>query len=210
MLFYSEPSHKTRHHPRPSFLNGYYPSLKRDRRQWDEATRREIVYGEMSVLTDGAFTLCGSRADLPPQAGLLVQTFSITCDTLSLLCEEVYKAVRAVGMAAVRRGILMVAVSEAATNVVGRRGSCIARIGFRAGAASPATFQVWLTSPTRDIGAVDPTRSNTPTPSPHSSQAQLLGETFEAVRAVDNLWLLSGEAGTTIVMEQAAHHATRQ
>ena len=154
---------------------------------------RDVLRG----VTEGKLRLCDSEADLPPPLAPEGEPVALSAPTLAHLRHRVVAVTQARGFAAERRFDLLTAVGEAGMNAVvhGHNGQAHVRV-----AGDGGTVQVWL----RDQGtgiAVD--FLHRATLERGFTTAGTLGHGFwMMLHTCDRVYLLTGPAGTTVVLEQ--------
>jgi len=164
-----------------------------------EQTRRRILLRDMLVsLTEGRLHLCQSSDDLPAPLTPEPSTFTVlTSESLRTFRAGVSEAAKALEMVPERRFDLESASGEASMNAVVHAGGGEGRVYA---SAEAGTVQVWVS----DRGKGIPEESlHRATLERGYTTAGTLGHGFWMIlRTVDRCWLLTGETGTTVVLEQ--------
>lgn len=164
-----------------------------------EAGRREhlFVRDVLASVTEGKLRLCASAEDLPAAAHQVGETIALTPETglyaLRRLAESVAVAA---GHSTARQNDLMIAASEAGMNAIVHAGGGTGRVAVNA----HGTVQVQIS----DCGGGIPLE-NLPRATLErgfSTKATLGYGLKMLLETVDRLFLLTGPAGTTLVMEQ--------
>jgi PAS domain S-box-containing protein len=158
---------------------------------------RDVLYS----VTEGKLRLCNLPTDLPSPLPAAPdgsgQHIALDAAALSQLRHQVDVAAAGAGLPTARRGDLLMAVGEAAMNAVVHGGG---GVGHVRADPTQGTVQVWI----EDAGAgIDLQELPRATLERGYSSGGSLGFGFGMMlRTCDRIWLLTGPAGTTIVLEQ--------
>lgn len=162
-----------------------------------ELRQRTLLRDVLASVTDGKLRLCGSPADLPEHLPQIGEPFSLSGETLRIFRRRITEAARTAELNTARLNDLLTASSEAAMNAVVHAGGGIAIIE-----ADTATgiVQVWV----KDEGAgIDMSRLPRATLDRGYTTAGTLGHGFKMLLdTADDVWLLTGAEGTTVVLRQ--------
>ncbi len=171
----------------------------RDVSAQQKAARREqaFVRDVLASVTDGRLWVCASAADLPPAGHAVGEAIALTPDgglyALRRLAESVAAAA---GHSAARQNDLMIAASEAGMNAIVHAGGGSGQVSVNAS----GTVQVRIV----DYGG-GITLENLPRAmlARGFSTKATLGQGLKMLmETIDRLFLLTGPAGTTLVLEQ--------
>ncbi len=158
--------------------------------------RQDFMRDVLVSVTDGKLNLCDTSALLPVPLMPLGQPIPLRKETLALLRRKTDEAAAACRMPDERRADLMTAVSECAMNAVVHAGGGVGQVC----ADKDGTVQVWVEDKGTGIAMEHLPQA---TFQKGFTTAGTLGFGFKMMlQAADRLWLLTGPAGTTIVMEQ--------
>ena len=172
--------------------------VRMERRLQAEYTKQRVFLRDVLLsVTGGRLRLCDSPADLPAPLLLAFGPIPLTTDGgLSGLRWAAKRAALALGMADDRWQDLITAASEAAMNAVVHAGGGIGRVC----ADEASTVQVWVEDQGRGIDMEALPRAAL---AKGYTTAGSLGHGMKMMlEATDRVWLLTGSAGTTVVMEQ--------
>jgi anti-sigma regulatory factor (Ser/Thr protein kinase) len=176
-------------------------ALERERlaleRERDASDRQRLVLREvLASVTDNRLRLCDDQADLPPILKPIGNPVILSAVDVRTLREDARKAALDADFSLERCFDLMTAVSEAAMNAVVHAGGGEGRVSVDA----EATVQVRV----QDLGSgIAVERLPKATLLRGHSTAGTLGHGFWLIlNTVDRLWLLTGDTGTTVVLEQ--------
>lgn len=160
----------------------------------NEARQGAFLRDVLASVTEGKLRLCQDAAELPAAASP-AETVTLAAPSVAVVRHAACEAAAAQGLTPERASDLETAVSEAATNAVRHAGGGAARVCAAAG-----TVQVWV----EDRGAgIALQRLPRATLERGFTTAGTLGHGFWfMLHTVDRVWLLTGETGTTIVLEQ--------
>lgn len=170
-------------------------AVERDR---EEARRRALLRDMLLSLTEGRLRLCWSESELPaPLPERQGHPFVLTPETLREFRWGVTEIAQELEMPIERRFDLETAVGEAAMNAVVHAGG-----GEGTVYADPerGAIQIWVTDHGEGIAEESLHRA---TLERGFTTAGSLGHGFWMIlKTVDRIWLLTGPAGTSVVLEQ--------
>jgi len=162
--------------------------------------QRAFMRDILSSVTEGKLTLCDSLADLPPPLPVAEKPLTLTHQTLSALRLAVRTVLKAECFSDERVEDLMTAVGEAAMNAIVHAGGGVGKIFTDTQACK---VQVWVQD---EGGGISVDRLPRATLQRGYTTAGTLGYGFKMMlQTADRVWLLTGAAGTTIVIEQQQH-----
>jgi CheY-like chemotaxis protein len=174
---------------------------RRERRRAEAALRehkeRERVFlrDVMYSVTEGRFRLCDDRSELPPRLGCDQAALPLSPETLQELRLRTEAAEKAACFPEERQGLLMTAAGEAAMNAIVHAGGGTAWVG----ANGRGTVQVWIEDTGNGINLEQLPRA---TLQAGFTTAGTMGVGFWLVlQTCDRIFLLTGPAGTIIVLE---------
>lgn len=170
-------------------------AIERDR----EEVRRRILLRDMLLsLTEGKLRLCWSATELPaPLSERQGEPVPLTSESLRPFRWSVTEVTKSLGMPIERRFDLETAVGEAAMNAVVHAGG---GEGMVYADSESGTVQVWVRDQGHGIAEESLHRA---TLERGFTTAGSLGHGFWMVlKTVDRIYLLTGEGGTTVVLEQ--------
>lgn len=173
------------------------------RREAEEALRqvgtrqRAMLRDVFASVTEGKFSLCMTRADLPPLLTRFADPVPLSCTGgIRELRQQSISACQAAGIPDVRLHDLETAVGEAAMNAVVHSDTGLGRVFLH----ERGTVQVWVEDEGEGIAVADLPNA---TLRRGYSTAGTMGHGFKMIlSAVDRVHLLTGGAGTTVVIEQ--------
>lgn len=159
--------------------------------------QRVFLRDVLASVTGGRLHLCETHADLPPALNSAGDMIPLTpMDGLCALRQTAKEAALAQGFAGDRWQDLLTAVGEAAMNAAVHAGGGQGRV-YTGG---QGTVQVWIEDQGRGIDVDDLPRAAL---SKGYTTAGSLGHGMKMMlESTDRLWLLTGPAGTTVVIEQ--------
>ena len=159
--------------------------------------QRVFLRDVLASVTGGRLHLCDSRADLPLPLAQSYGTVSLSPHGgLSELRRQTREAAQAQGLADDRWQDLLTAVGEAAMNAAVHAGGGEGRVYT----GQDGTVQVWIEDQGRGIDVEDLPRAAF---SKGYTTAGSLGHGMKMMlESADRIWLLTGFAGTTVVIEQ--------
>ena len=164
-----------------------------------EAHQRDFLRDVLASVTEGRLRLCDSADDLPARlhnaAGAPI---GLTKPTLRAVRHLTTRAAQAAGLDQDRTDDLVTAVGEAIMNAVVHGNGGVAEVRADPDAGR---VQVWVED--RGTG-IEVSRLPEATLRPGYTTAGTLGHGFKMMlQTVDNIWLLTGPTGTTVVLEQS-------
>jgi PAS domain S-box-containing protein len=182
--------------------------IAEEREQLREYARAvEIREKEKSFLRDVLLSvtnrqlyLCGSADDLPPHGARYGTSVSVTEDTMSRLRRLSLKGAQSEGFGAERIQDLVTAVGEAAMNAVVHGGGGEGTVCIVGSGSGAATIQVWIEDKGKGMTLEHIPRATLL--KGHSTAGSLGHGFFLMLQTVDRVWLLTGTAGTTVVLEK--------
>ena len=165
--------------------------------QAEARKQRAFLRDVLASVTGGRLLLCDTPADLPARLPLSGPPVPLTrTGGMSELRRAAKEAALAEGFAADRWQDLLTAVGEAAMNAAVHGGGGVGRVCT----GRDGIVQVWVEDRGRGIEVEDLPRA---TLSKGYTTAGSLGHGMKMMlETVDRLWLLTGPAGTTAVIEQ--------
>jgi len=165
--------------------------------QAEHQKQRVFLRDVLASVTGGRLRLCDSRADLPAPLVEKCEVVPISAtEGVSKLRRVTRQKALAHGLADDRWQDLLTAVSEAAMNAAVHAGGGEGRVC----AGRDGTIQVWVEDRGRGIEVEDLPRAAL---SKGYTTVGSLGHGMKMMlESTDRLWLLTGPAGTTVVMEQ--------
>ena len=170
-------------------------ALLSEKRQAAER-QQQLLRDVLASVTDNRLHLCNSRAELPPCLMPVGEPVSLSADDLRTLRERVCETVLRAGFSDERCYDLMTAASEAAMNAVVHGGGGEGRVCVKA----DDTVQVWVEDRGRGIAMDQLPRAALERG--HSTAGTLGHGFWLMLKTADRLWLVTGETGTTVVLEQ--------
>jgi PAS domain S-box-containing protein len=165
-------------------------------REKEKAFLRDVL---LSV-TNRKLYLCGSAGDLPPHGDQYGTVVSVTEDTMSRLRRLSLKGAQSERFDTERIQDLITAVGEAAMNAVVHGGGGEGKVCLVGSGSGAATVQVWIEDKGEGI-----TLEHIPKATllkGHSTAGSLGHGFFLMLQTVDRVWLLTGSAGTIVVLEK--------
>ena len=173
---------------------------QRQRDQWlrEAAERQRRFLREMLAgVTEGRLRLCDTESDLPAPLPPACDPVELSKPTLRLLRAQVGGVAEAMPLAEERRHDLILAVGEAGMNAVVHAGGGRGRV--HADCAS-GTVQVWIRD--QGTGIQEESLHRATLEKGFSTGGSLGHGFFLMLQTADAVWLLTGPAGTTVVLEQ--------
>jgi anti-sigma regulatory factor (Ser/Thr protein kinase) len=162
-----------------------------------EERQRTLLKDVLGSVTEGRLRLCESAADLPKALPAVGEPISLSVRTLCRLRGRALMAAESAGLDSARSNDLVTAASEAGMNAVVHAGGGTAMVGMDAAAG---TVQIRVEDAGGGISTSHLPRA---TLYPGFTTAGTLGYGFKMVLSTaDTVWLLTGPAGTTVVIEQ--------
>jgi anti-sigma regulatory factor (Ser/Thr protein kinase) len=182
--------------PTGTGLSVYFGDITERKRA--EGERRAFLRDVLASVTEGRLRLCDTTVDLPTRLTPVGKSVSLVPETLRLLRHQAMEAAQALGFNKDRGNDLISATGEAAMNAVVHAGGGTGSVG-----ADPATgtVQVWIED---QGGGIEMSRLPRATLERGFTTAPgNFGHGFWfMLQTVDRVWLLTGPAGTTVVLEQ--------
>jgi anti-sigma regulatory factor (Ser/Thr protein kinase) len=164
-----------------------------------EARQWHFVRTVLGSVTGGKLRLCESAGELPARSPTFGEPIALSAEALRHVRARTAEAGRAVGMDKDRGDDLLIGAGEAAMNAVVHAGGGTASVGADLAAG---TAQVWIEDRGGGI-ALDQLPRATLEPGYSVGGTPGFGHGFWLMlQAVDRIWLLTGTAGTTVVIEQ--------
>ncbi len=158
---------------------------------------RSVLRNVLASVTEGRLFLCNTPADLPAPLVSIGEPILLSASSLRLLRRRIQEVALTHGFAQDRWCDLVTSVSEAAMNTVVHARGGEARVHAGAG----GTIQVWIQDQGAGIALENLHRA---TVERGYSSAGTLGHGFwMMLQTCDRVYLLTGQDGTTVVLEQA-------
>lgn len=181
-------------YPSPDGLSLFYHDIT-ERKQAEDRQRaflRDVLFS----VSEHKLRLCDSASDLPPKLSAVCDPVELSKESLSTLRRRAREAAAAGGFPEERCYDLITAVSEAAMNAVVHAGGGVGSVCV----GSKQTVQVWV----EDHGAgIRMDALHRATLERGFTTKGTLGHGFWMIlHTADRVWLLTGEAGTSVVIEQ--------
>jgi serine/threonine-protein kinase RsbT len=162
-----------------------------------ELRRRTFVREVLLCVTEGVLYLCAAPDDLPAPLPRDSESVELSVETLGAFRSAVRAAGAGAGFPADRLGELLLGAGETAMNAVVHGGGGTGRVGV---SPDGAVLQVWVED---RGGGIDPDHLHRATLEKGFTTAGSLGQGFGIVlQTADRVWLLTGPAGTTLVLEK--------
>jgi anti-sigma regulatory factor (Ser/Thr protein kinase) len=182
--------------PTEAGLSVYFSDITGRRAAEEE--RRAFVRDVLSSVTQGRLRLCEGAAELPARLPPVGDAVALSKESLRALRLRAEGAAQALGLGKERVDDLVTAAGEAAMNAVVHAGGGTGTVG-----ADPdtGTVQIWV----EDQGAgIEMSRLPRATLERGWTTAPgNFGHGFWLIlQTIDRVWLLTGPAGTTVVLEQ--------
>lgn len=168
-------------------------------RETQEASRQQRAFlrDVLSSVTEGRLRLCDRAEDLPDPLLAFSEPIQLSHEALSTARHEARAAAQRIGLPAARIHDLETAVGEVAMNAVVHAGGGVAQVRID---TTEDEIQVWVTDKGGGI-AVD--RLPRATLERGYSTGAGFGHGFWiTLQTADAVWLLTGPAGTTVVLSQ--------
>ena len=162
--------------------------------------QRRFLRDVLASVTDGRLHLCDTASELPSDVARLSTPIRLSAGSgLRELRNAVREAARRAGFAEERSHDLVTATSEAGMNAIVHAGGGTGRVGI---SDTAETVQVWITDAGGGIAVEFLPRA---TLEKGYTTAGTLGHGMKMIlQTADRLFLLTGPAGTTVVLEQEA------
>jgi PAS domain S-box-containing protein len=161
--------------------------------------QRRFLTDVLASVTQGKLILCDSRDEMPISLAPEGDSISLTEQSLKTLRSRVAEVAANCGLSILRTQDLLTAVSEGAMNAIQHAGGGIARIY---GDASRGMVQVWVEDHGKGIDLSSLPRATLERG--FSTGGVGFGHGFWLMlQTCDRIYLLTGQQGTTVVMEQA-------
>lgn len=166
--------------------------------------QRAFVRDVLFSVSEGRFQLCYSPDDLPVPLAEVKRNIPLTPASLSAFRRQVREAALACGMPEDRMHDLITSVGEASMNAVVHAGGGVAHIyaGARSGNKREACgcVQVWIQD--QGAGIAEAMLHRAMLERGFTTAGTLGHGFFLMMRCADRLYLLTGETGTTLIIEQ--------
>jgi anti-sigma regulatory factor (Ser/Thr protein kinase)/PAS domain-containing protein len=164
-----------------------------DESQRQRAFLRDVLYS----VSEGKLRLCETVADLPASLPVIADGIALSAPTLGIFRRRVQDAACANGLPDERVHDLITAVGEASMNAVVHAGGGEGRV---CADKESGTVQIWIVDTGAGIGMDYLHKAMLER---GFTTAGTFGHGFWLMlKTVDRIWLLTGEGGTTVVIEQ--------
>jgi anti-sigma regulatory factor (Ser/Thr protein kinase) len=177
----------------PAFLRGEDIVLEMERSRLEARAKQVFFRDVLLSVTEGRLHLCDTAADLPTPLPLIAEPFALSRETLSSVRHQSAAAAQDRKFSDDERNALTTAVGEAAMNAVVHGGG-----GEAAIRGDQSAVQVWISDHGTGISLSQLPRA---TLELGYSTKDSLGHGFWLMlRSADSVFLLTGSAGTTLVL----------
>jgi len=168
------------------------------------AKQRAFLKDVLFAVTEGRLVLCDSEADLPPPLAPLGEAIDLSALALRAVRRRVAETGAMSGLPIEKTHDLVSGASEAAMNAVSHAGGGQVRVAADGGRG---VVQVWVVDSGRGI-AIDQLHRAVLERGFTTGGSGFGHGYFLILRMVDRVYLLTGPAGTKVVLEQARSRET--